>query len=102
MQIALRIIGGAAGPARPEERIDLDSLPGPAATRLRQLVADAHFFSLDTRYRKSAPQSFDFVHEMTVQDGERTYTIRYDPEAAPAPLRALDDAVVQMRGITLP
>jgi len=72
----LKIIGGFTGPAAPEiHEVDLDQLSHADATRLRELVATADFFSLPPEIRKRAPASWDFVHELTVRDAGKTHTV---------------------------
>ena len=95
MHITLKIIGGFTGPAAPEiHEVDLDQLSQADATRLRELVAAAGFFSLLPEIRKPAPASWDFVHELTIRDAGKEHTVRFHLDAAPATLRALCDGVI--------
>src|SRR5262245_29310929 len=79
--------------------VDLDKLSQADATRLRELVAAAGFFSLPPEIRKRAPASWDFVHELTVRDAGKTHTVCFHLDAVPATLRALcDEVIAQAQG----
>ena len=94
MHITLKIIGGFTGRAGAEVHdLDVEKLPPGDATRLRGLAKAAQLESLPSKMTKAAPASWDFVHELTVQDESGSHTIRFHPDAATPELRALTDAV---------
>jgi hypothetical protein len=96
MRLTLKIVGGFTGPAGPEiHDVNLHELAPAVAKRFRDLVQDAAVFSLPAELRKPAPASWDFLYELTVEDSGRTRTIRFHLDAAPAPLRALCEALRQ-------
>lgn len=100
--MTLKIIGGFTGRAGAEVHdVDLDRVSPQDADRLRKLVNDARFFSLPDSITKPAPASWDFVHELTVQDESGTHTVRFYPDAASPELRALAKEVtaVSERGV---
>ncbi len=66
--------------------IELDSLRPEDASRFRSFIKAADFFALPAKIMKPAPQSFDFIYSLTVEDGERVHTVQFHADAAPAEL----------------
>jgi hypothetical protein len=98
VHLTLKIVGGFTGPAGPEiHDINLGEASPAVAKRFQDLVQDADVFSLPAELRKPAPTSWDFLYELTVAEPGRTRTIRFHLDAAPAPLRALCQALRQVQ-----
>jgi len=90
MRITLRSVGGFTGPAGAATRsLDLDALPSAEASRIRALVAAADFFALPSKLMKRAPQSWDFVHRLEIEEKGTTHVVQFHDDAASEPLRAL-------------
>ncbi len=90
MRITLRSVGGFTGPAGAQTRtVDVDALPAEAAAKLRRLVEASKFFSLPPKIMKKAPQPWDFVHEIDVEDEGRTHGVQFHEDAAPEALKEL-------------
>lgn len=100
MKISLSSIGGFAGPAAPEKHeLDLAQLPADDAAPVLALLADADFFALPATLLKSAPKSWDFLHEMRVEDGARSHSVRFHEDAiAAAEFQALRQLFELVRG----
>ena len=64
---------------------------------MRSLVNAAKLSAPLQTMLKSAPQSWDFVHELTIEDESGTRTVRFHPETASAEVRALADAIQRQR-----
>ena len=95
MRITLRVVGGFTGRAGAEVyEVDVDRLPHDEASRLQRLVAAAGFFSLAPDVRKPAPASWDFLHELTIADGNKIHTVRFHLDAVPTALRTLCDEII--------
>jgi hypothetical protein len=94
MRITLRSVGGFTGPAGASTHtVDLDELPAAEAHHLRDLVDACDFFALPPKLMKEAPQSWDFVHHLEVEDGGRRHAVQFHEESAPPALRDLLAAV---------
>jgi hypothetical protein len=94
MRITLRTVGGFSGPAGAETRtLDLDTLAPEKAVALRGLVESARFFLLPPTVRKARPRSWDFLHTLTVEDGDRSHQVTFHLDAVDARLRELVRAV---------
>ena len=94
MRVTLKIVGGFTGRAGAETYdVDVDQLPAADADRIRNLVHAARFAAQPATIKKPAPQSWDFLHELTVEDADGTHTVQFHPDAAPVELRDLGDAV---------
>lgn len=90
MKLSLSSVGGFTGPAGAQTRsVDLAQVDGARGERLRTLAHAVDFAALPPSILKPKPQSWDFVHTLTVEDGERRQQIRFHSDAAPPPLRAL-------------
>jgi len=95
VHIALKVIGGFTGRAGAEvHEVDVDRLPEDDARRLRGLVDAAGISSLPETIKKSAPASWDFLYELTLQDERGSRSLRFHLDAAPAELRTLAEAVI--------
>jgi emfourin len=73
--------------------VDVDRLPAADADRVRSLVNAAKLSAPLQTMLKSRPQSFDFIHELTIEDASGTRTVRFHPETATPEVRALEEAV---------
>jgi len=94
MLIILRSVGGFTGPAGAEVRtVETNQLPAGEAASLIDLIRACDFFSLPSSFLKSAPQSWDFVETLQIDDDGRAHTIRFHLDAAPDSLKALVDAL---------
>jgi len=90
MIVTLRSVGGFTGPAGAEEHIIDDAkLPPDAARRLQALQAALPVATGPQVFKKSAPQSWDFAHTLTVQNGGETQVYEFHEDAAPAELKAM-------------
>ncbi len=90
MRVTLERTGGFAG-VRLSASVDTDKLPSADAQRLRQLVANAHFFSLPETISTPVQQPDRFQYKVTVLDGGRAHTVTAGEVALPASLRPLTD-----------
>lgn len=94
MRLVLHSVGGFTGPAGAHTRtVDTSPLSAAAATRWRQLVQDCDFFALPDKLPAAAPQSWDFLHTLRVEDDGRAHTVRFHLDAAPPALRELTAAL---------
>lgn len=106
MKLRYCAIGGFAGPAVPQIReLDLATLSDDAADQIRQDVAALDFFGLPASQLKSAPKSWDFLHEVrithSVEEGgvvqERHHQVQFHSEMVSA---ALNDLVAKILTLT--
>jgi hypothetical protein len=96
MRISLRSTGGFTGPAGAQTRtVDLDTLPGAQAGRLRELVR-ALDPALPATLTKARPQPWDFLHTLTISDGGCARELRFHSDAAPPALRQLAEALTAL------
>ncbi len=94
MRLTLKIVGGFTGPAAPETcSLDLESSSRGVATTLQGLVGASGFFDLPGRLLSERPAPWDFLHELTVEDGARRHTVVYHLGAAPEALQRLTHAL---------
>ena len=97
MRITLKIIGGFTGRAGAETHVvDVERLQADDARRVRNLVAAVRSAALPATIKKAAPASWDFLHELTIEDDAQTQTVRFHLDAAPPELRALTEAVLAL------
>jgi len=90
MRITLRSVGGFTGPAGAKTRtVDVDSLPGEQASKVRRLVEASGFYSLPPKMMKAAPASWDFIHHLEIEDGGKVHKVQFHDDAAPPALREL-------------
>lgn len=79
--------GGFTG--QPDTReYDVDQLPEPLQKRVRELVGP-QFWALPEVQRKAAPKPWDFEYKVTVEDGDKSRTVRVHKDAADPNVRKL-------------
>jgi hypothetical protein len=92
-------VGGFTGPAGAEVRtVEVDGLTQAEAARFRGQVAKVDFPSLPRALLKASPRPWDFVRHLRVEDGDIVHEIRFHDDAAPAPLKALVEAIEEREG----
>lgn len=97
MIVTLRSVGGFTGPAGAEEHIIDDAkLPPDVARRLQTLQAALPVATGPQVFKKSAPQSWDFMHTLTVQNGAKSQVYEFHEDAAPAELKAMFKLVSEL------
>jgi hypothetical protein len=86
MRLSLHCVGGFTGPAGAQTRsVDLDRLPPAEADRLRALVGSLDLARLPAALMKPAPQPWDFVYTLSVENGA-PHRLRFHTDAAPPAL----------------
>lgn len=100
MRLTLRRVGGFTGPAGASTReIDTASLPPDAARELLTQINAAHLFDLPARLRKPAPQPWDFLHFLSVDDERgRQHAVEFHLDAASPELKRLVEAIDSLPG----
>lgn len=96
MQISVRRSGGFAGITE-AKTIDTARLDASAARQVEQLVRDVDFFALPVDASQNGVGADLFQNEITVHDGSRQHTIRFNDTGQPetAALRRLVDTTLQ-------
>lgn len=88
--VRLERSGGVGGITRSVE-VSTDELSDEDATRLRDLIAQADFFSLPAEITNDSLVVDDFLYVITIDAGDRQATVRTHGVATPDELRPLLD-----------
>jgi len=101
VKITLRTVGGFTGPAGAQTHVvDVDELPPADAERLLGHVTSAVPEGLPRKLMKAAPQPWDFVRHLKIEDGETVREFQFHDEAASVSLRQLVQEIEELSGRT--
>lgn len=95
MRVQFQVSGGVGyfpGLAAPRT-IDVDALDDADQQSLRQLVAEAQFFSLPSRIAAARGAADVQTYHITVEDGARRHSVAVSDPVPLEPLRKLVDAL---------
>lgn len=88
MRIEFVRTGGFAG-LRMATTIDIDTLPPEEAQELQDALEEAHFFNQPPELLEESRGVDRFQYEITVDDGNRQYTIQAGDSSLPEHLQPL-------------
>jgi hypothetical protein len=94
MRIKLKRTGGVAGVPR-EWELDEGALSPQQLQERKTLLRRAEFFALPSEAGGSGRARDAFRYELTVEEGERTHTVRCAEPDVPPPLRACMEWMVK-------